>query len=720
MNTLKLLFLTIFLVLNSFAQESSTSILQESTYELPDLIVTGTLWDTPISDISSSVTLFSDSALKDRQATHFEDLISTIPNLTSNGGANRAQYFQIRGLGENSQFEGETPDLSVRFLIDDFDFTGIGGIATLFDVGQVEVIRGAQSSAYGVHASAGIIKLSTTKASINSANKFKLSLGDANSTSFGYATGGTLGKESTAKTEYRLTYSQNKSDGFIENEFHGKNNTNQSKESFSLLKFSHKPTEVSNIHTSLVYADSNSSNDIWSLNNTQLKTQSDDIGEDNQCSKGISLRLNSNNIRNLSVTSITSLLNTDSLNSYDSDWGNYLIDENFALIGTSGFDGFMSVARDRKSFSQEIRADYLNDSANNSLFSKWTVGIFFHDLSESTDMDYLDNFDESDGRGDVFSDYETQNISLFSQGETQLSPNSKIILGLRYEYQTVDFSSETINNVVYSGTPSLDAGSTVSTSDNLIGGSLTYQNELSDNYRLSLSYNHGYKAAGANTSSFRTINGTSPLTFDTEKIDNYELGISYTNPSNTYRAKFNLFYLIRDNAQLRDSEGSGGFFNYFTSNAGRAKHYGAEYNSQWHFKPSWTVETNLSLLKAKLDNSNRDLSNAPSYKYALLLKYAPQNAFYSNVSITGSDDFYEENGHDYKRDAFTVVNAAIGYKKQQWDISLWAKNLFDQNYSKRIFYFENYHPDDAYVPNQRLYTASADPVHYGITVNYIW
>ena len=62
------------------------------------------------------MTLFSDTDLKNRHAMHFKDLIGAIPNLTYTGGTNRPRYFQIRGLGENSQFEGETPDMSVRLF----------------------------------------------------------------------------------------------------------------------------------------------------------------------------------------------------------------------------------------------------------------------------------------------------------------------------------------------------------------------------------------------------------------------------------------------------------------------------------------------------------------------------------------------------------------------------------------------------------------------------
>ena len=51
-------------------------------------------------------------------------LVNTIPNLTWTA-APPPRYLQIRGIGENSQFEGETRTRPSGFLVDDLNFTGI-------------------------------------------------------------------------------------------------------------------------------------------------------------------------------------------------------------------------------------------------------------------------------------------------------------------------------------------------------------------------------------------------------------------------------------------------------------------------------------------------------------------------------------------------------------------------------------------------------------------
>ena len=78
-----------------------------------------------------------------------------IPNLNFAASDSRARYFQIRGIGERGGYEG-TPNSSVGFLIVEGDYSGQGGIATTFDVDQIEVHRGPQGSRIGADALAGV------------------------------------------------------------------------------------------------------------------------------------------------------------------------------------------------------------------------------------------------------------------------------------------------------------------------------------------------------------------------------------------------------------------------------------------------------------------------------------------------------------------------------------------------------------------------------------
>src|SRR5689334_4350726 len=125
---------------------------------LEEVIVTATLREQALLDTPVSITVLNDRTLQDAGRQHFEDVLAAVPNLNWAGGTSRPRFFQIRGIGEREQYEG-APNPSVGFLIDDIDFSGLGMPATLFDVQQIEVLRGPQGTRYGANALAGLISV---------------------------------------------------------------------------------------------------------------------------------------------------------------------------------------------------------------------------------------------------------------------------------------------------------------------------------------------------------------------------------------------------------------------------------------------------------------------------------------------------------------------------------------------------------------------------------
>ena len=99
---------------------------------------------------SSSIAVLSQNDLKNHNFDHFQDAINHIPNLNFAGGTSRPRYFQIRGIGERSQFFGEgSPNHSVSYELDGIDLSGIGMIGGTIDVNNIEVARGSQSTIFG-------------------------------------------------------------------------------------------------------------------------------------------------------------------------------------------------------------------------------------------------------------------------------------------------------------------------------------------------------------------------------------------------------------------------------------------------------------------------------------------------------------------------------------------------------------------------------------------
>ena len=154
---------------------------------------------------ASSLTVVSEEVIRSRAAQHFEDIIQAIPNVNYAAGSNRARFFQIRGIGERSQFINPV-NPSIGILIDDVDFSGAGSIATMLDVAQVEVLRGPQGTRYGANALAGLIYMRSAEPTADFDGRIQVQAGDDGMLAGGVAVGGGLGARGTIDDGGRLRF----------------------------------------------------------------------------------------------------------------------------------------------------------------------------------------------------------------------------------------------------------------------------------------------------------------------------------------------------------------------------------------------------------------------------------------------------------------------------------------------------------------------------------
>ena len=67
--------------------------------------------------------------------------------------------------------------------------------------------------------------------------------------------------------------------------------------------------------------------------------------------------------------------------------------------------------------------------------------------------------------------------------------------------------------------------------------------------------------------------------------------------------------------------------------------------------------------------------------------------------------------HNEKSQAYELANARVGFESGNWSLQVWARNLFDEDYTVRGFFFGNEPPD--FPP--ALYTRFGDPRQLGIS-----
>ncbi len=681
------------LIITAASHPAAAQTALEPPTQLAPVVVTSDLWATTLARTSASATVFTAGELAAHGRQAFGDLVDATPNLTWTAGTSRARYFQIRGIGENSQFEGETPDSSVRFLIDDLDFTGLGGAASLFDAQQVEVLRGPQAGAFGANAAGGVIKIVTADPTPYVTGYAEGTVASDDHFSGTVAAGGPLLTSDPSRLTYRFAAQRTLANGFRDNAFLGRDDTNQIDELSLRLKVRFRPSDVWQWDATAFYADQDNGYDEFTLDNSGFTTYSDEAGHDTQESAAGSLRGTFTGSDAVAFTTKTSFTTADSLYSYDSDW-TYAADPR-------GYDSFVELQRTRDVFNQELRLD--SPATTDAEALRWTVGAYYESLNEDTFL--------TRDFGDAHTTFDARTTALFGQIGYAFSSTSRLIVGLRAEDYDLDTTIEFRDNVDYA--------------DTLFGGKVTFEHDLSDTQLVFASVTRGYKAGGANIYNYLVVPDDGPAGYDTETMWNTELGWRGHSADGRFSGELVGFYLDRQDPQVRDSAGFGSAFTYFVDNGQSADIYGLESSFRATVVEGFSIHGSLGLMHSQIDAfrlhnadaspaGGRELANVPAYTYSVGARYDADGGLFSSIELSGRDAYFESNTHDERRSSYNLVNASLGYRGDHWSVTVWAKNLFDEYYEKRIFYFGNAGPDYA----TKRYESPADPRQVGASVRY--
>ncbi|MSU69291.1 MAG: hypothetical protein EXS39_00640 [Opitutaceae bacterium] len=679
--------------------------LPAGTVKLEPVLVTADLWASPLARLSASVTVFDEATLRADAVRHFGDLVDQIPNFTWTGATSRPRYFQIRGIGENSQYEGETPDSAVRFLVDDLDFTGLGTLGGTFDVRQVEVLRGPQAGAFGANAAGGVVRLVTTAPTPFWTGQAEASVGGDSLREGGFAVGGPLVAANPEQLMVRLAISQHYSDGFRRNVTLNRN-TNARHEFTTRLRFTANPSSAWRWEGALLYSDVNNGFDEFALDNNGRLIYSDQPGRDQQRSQAVSLRGTYTGLAGARLTTVTGGSWTKSRYSYDDDWT------------ASSYQGFSDLGRDRTVFNQELRLDSALTRGALGGIDRWTLGAFYSNTKETGA--YTDS-DPGNIRG-LRTKYQADNLALFAQVAHDFSAHTRLILGLRTERVELAGRGTKTRFRTDRGAFDPEVTFTPAFDDTLFGGKLTLEHDLGENRLAFASVTSGYKAGGINLDA-RISPPADPLTYGSETLWNYEVGVRGHWLDQRLTSELTVFYLDRRDTQVRDSAGFGGNYRFFTATAHRAHVSGLEASAAYTFTQEMSLHATLAQMESGLDpftlaNGNpgggRALANTPRYGYTVGARIHTDTGFFANAEFVGRANQFDSNNQDEARRSFHVLNGSFGYAWREWRFTLWSRNLLNEHYEKRVFFFGNADPD--YIETR--YEDRADQRQMGVSAAY--
>ncbi len=678
---------------------------------LEEVVVTASFRQQSLKDAPVSATVIDAATLHTAGVQHLEDVLGLVPDLNWAAGTSRPRYYQLRGIGERDQYQG-APNSSVGFLIDDIDFTGMGTPATLFDVEQLEVLRGPQGTNYGANALAGLIKVKTRDPMPHYEFQGEAGAGQYGTESAGAVVGGPL-NIAGPDSAFRLVAQRYRSDGFRRNVSSGRDDTNGFDELTTRAKVRLDLGDQWRIDLLGLYVDQDNGYDAWSLDNS-FTTRSDYPGRDAQRSKAIAARINYQGWSGVNVESITTYSAIDAVYSFDDDWASNAYWA--ATTGYSPYNYYSNIVRNRTTRSEDFRFSSTAEALHPGRWS-WVAGLYVLNLHEgNSDLEFAQDvaYDSVGSATDLVSRYSATNKAVYGQLEYAITQATTLTGGLRFEHRKASYQDT--------------EDASFAPAENMSGGNLSLVHRFNDAHSLHAAIARGYKAGGFN------IGLEVPVAnrrFAAEYLWNVEIGDRRSWLADRLSTDVTLFYMRRQNQQVATSTqdpNNPASFVFIVNNAARGDNYGVESAAAFSVTKRWSLQGTLALLRARYldytyidqhtgvahDLDGRQQAHAPEYQYSLSANWRHPGGLMARIDLTGTARFYFDASNDQRSSAYRLVNARVGYESSHWALSLWGRNLFDAVYAQRGFYFGNEPPDFA----DKLYVQRGDPRQVGVTFSW--
>jgi iron complex outermembrane receptor protein len=235
----------------------------------------------------------------------------------------------------------------------------------------------------------------------------------------------------------------------------------------------------------------------------------------------------------------------------------------------------------------------------------------------------------------------------------------------------------------------------------------------------------GYKAGGFNIG--QAVPDDRRM-FEPEYLWNAELGWRYADADARLQGEVSLFHMWRERQQVATSfqldPGDPLSYVFYTDNAARGRNYGLEASGSWRPVAQLTFAATLGLLESEYlgyhygerDLDGREQAHAPSWQYSLSAQWGGAEGWMARADLTGCDAFYFDASHDQRSRPYTLLNLKAGYARGPWAVYAWARNVTDETYAVRGFYFGLEPPDYA----DELYVQRGDARLVGVTLNWRW
>ncbi|SEA90534.1 TonB-dependent receptor [Rubrimonas cliftonensis] len=658
---------------------------------LAPIVVTGELQRRTLFDTPTSVAIATGEDLERRGERDVYGLIERTPNVTASNGR---QGFAIRGIdqrGVGGGGAGQTISVQVDGVALPGNQSTFFGPYSTWDLEQVEVLRGPQSTQQGRNALAGAIVIRSKDPTFEQEFKARGELGSRATRRASVAANVPLIDETLA---LRVSGDAFRTDGWVENPTLGIDDYDAQEMRTLRAKLRFDPTE--DVSAVLSYSRSDNSGGEDSISAAEFPGQrlnfSNRRAEEGSTIDIFGLRATWDVTDRLTLEAETSYLQDDYVRSEDFDGGPQDL-------------GFTSRDGDLSAFEQDLRLRFDFEALSG------VVGAFY--TSTDSEIPPIATFDASVvgpippglvtvERRNTFG-AEVENFALFGEVDVPLdalAPGLTLTAGARYDVEEVTVISRenvrTTPPVAFLPPefqalipPDSDFRTTEDFTAFLPKLGLTY--DWTEDLATSFTVQRGYRSGGAALNNFTGVVSV----FDPEYTWNYELAVRAALMGGRVRVAANAFYTDWEDQQVEVSGPSGNILDVDTVNAGTSRLFGGELSMDADVSDGLTVFGSLGYIETEftdfrsggVDFTGNEFPNAPRFTGAAGAAYDFRNGFRlaADVSYTAEEFSTTANRPGETTDSRFLVNAQLSYGEGPVTGTLYVRNLLDEDYATSRF-----------------------------------
>lgn len=664
-----------------------------------EILVTARKTRERLQDAPISITALGAAELERRGIASITDVAKVTPGLNyGNFGDLKLSPTSLRGVVGSASSAGADP--AIGYYVDEvYVGQGPGANLDLYDIAQVEVLRGPQGTLYGRNTIGGVISITTERPSDELKASVTADFGNYRRHRLGASVSGPiveglLSAKIAAVVDHRDGYDYNM---FLDRRV---NNRRTWSGRAQLLVTPGPDTEL------LLTAD-HAAADQESLVFETLKYNPAALATQQLLSSGFSLNTNPFDRRVNANRASKETLNSNgyAANLKTSIGGISIV--NILSYREHTYNSFTDTCRCQLSFSYDGDPERVKRFSNEFRISgnagaiSWLAGLYyFHQTANNESFIELGSV-----VADLFGAPSINGMVIGSNGLTTTTSKAA--------FASLTWSADPRIDVTFGGRYTNDRKHIQYHQNDplqLLGGSTSVEardswSRFTPNFNLRfrvspqlttyLSAAKGFKSGGFNDA----LGDANGIAFGPESLWNYEAGVKTELFDRRLSLNAALFAMEWKKIQITAQNPATTFFDPMILNAGKAHSRGIELEAAARISSQFRLTANLSVQDAAYDEGKlptgqplKFIPFATSYTGLIGAEYTVPTSF-GSLSIQAEDQLRgrtyltTNNDPDGRVGAYSLVNVRLSLlsKNEKWRVSLYGKNVFNTTYVTRLF-----------------------------------